>query len=82
MHNKLLSKKKESAAQEIMQALGKDMTIKTRLVFLLIGFAGLFAPEFTFVFIVKSFATALKNTISDQDQLNELVSFFAGDTND
>jgi pyrroline-5-carboxylate reductase len=82
MHNESSSRKRESAAQEIIRVLGKDMTIKSRLIFLLVGLTGLFAPGFAFVLVAKSFAIALKDTIKDRDQLNWFVSFLAGDNND
>lgn len=82
MHNESSSKKRESAVQEIIRVLGKDMTIKSRLIFLLVGLTGLFAPGFAFVLVAKSFAIALKDTIKDRDQLNWFVSFLAGDNND
>jgi len=82
MHNESSSRKRESSTQEIIRVLGKDMTIKSRLIFLLVGLTGLFAPGFAFVLVAKSFAIALKNTIKDRDQLNWFVSFLAGDNND
>ncbi len=69
-------------AQKMMRAIGRDMTIKTRLVFLLAGFLGLFAPGFTFVIVMKAFAIALKDNVKGRDQLNWFVSFMAGDFND
>lgn len=82
MHHPPPFEASSSKAREMMRAIGKDMTIKTRLIFLLAGFLGLFAPAFTFMVIMKAFAIAPKDNVRDRDQLNWFISFMAGDFND